>query len=134
MPPTIPTTVPVMAIDQHAPIPPADEIRLHQVREFLRMEYLSPELSLDMLSRKFGLNEFKLKKGFKQLFGTTVFGFVQELKMRTARQQLVAGSMNVNEIAEHLGYSTPNHFSSAFRKIYGHPPSRLRSVVYRYFQ
>lgn len=143
MTPTMPTQAPlallkhVMFINEAngiTQLPSADVQRLQQVREFLRQEYLSPDLSLSMLCRKFGLNEFKLKKGFKQLFGCTVFGYVQELKMRTARQMLVAGKMNVNGIAEHLGYSSPNHFSAAFRKMYGHPPSRLRTFTFSFFE
>lgn len=99
--------------------------RLQQVKDFLRESFLSPELSLGLLCRKFALNEFKLKRGFKQLFGYTVFGYVQEMKMKTARRILVEKRMNVNEVADYLGYSTPNHFSAAFKKMYGHTPSRL---------
>ncbi|MFD2890174.1 helix-turn-helix transcriptional regulator [Chitinophaga cymbidii] len=114
-------------------IPAADLERLHQVKAFLREHYLQADLSLAMLCRKFGLNEFKLKKGFKQLFHCTVFSYVQELKMRTARQLLVAGKMNVNEIADHLNYSSPNHFSTAFRNMYGYPPRALRAFTFNFF-
>lgn len=106
-------------------IPAADLQRLQQVKDYLRESFLSPKLSLQGLCRKFGLNEFKLKKGFKQLFGNTVFGYVQEMKMKTARQFLAERRMNVNEVADYLGYSTPNHFSAAFKKMYGHKPSQL---------
>ncbi|MGN7719122.1 helix-turn-helix domain-containing protein [Chitinophaga sp. 22620] len=107
----------------------ADAERLQAVKDYLRTEYLCPELSLDLLCRRFGLNEFKLKRGFKQLFGSTVFGFVQELKMKTARQMLVEKRMNVNEVADHLGYSSPNHFSAAFKKMYGYPPAKLKAFI-----
>lgn len=106
-------------------IPEADLQRLQAVKDYLREAFLCPALSLQQLCRKFGLNEFKLKKGFKQLFGNTVFGYVQEMKMKTARRCLAEKKMNVNEVADYLGYSTPNHFSAAFKKMYGHTPSRL---------
>ncbi|RPE14091.1 AraC family transcriptional regulator [Chitinophaga lutea] len=111
------------------PVSAADLQRLQQVKDYLRDSFLSPELSLDLLCRKFGLNEFKLKRGFKQLFGHTVFGYVQELKMKTARRLLAEKKMNVNEVADYLGYSAPNHFSAAFKKMYGHVPSRLMSFA-----
>lgn len=114
-------------------IPTVDLQRLQDVKEFLCKQYLLADLSLGMLCRKFGLNEFKLKKGFKQLFGCTVFSYVQELRMKTARQLLVTGKMNVSEIADHLGYSSPNHFSAAFRKMYGYPPTTLRSFTFNFF-
>lgn len=107
----------------------ADAERLQAVKEYLRTEYLCPALSLHLLCRRFGLNEFKLKKGFKQLFGNTVFGFVQELKMKSARAMLVEKRMNVNEVADHLGYSSPNHFSAAFKKMYGYSPARLKTFI-----
>lgn len=114
-------------------IPPADVQRLQQVKSFLQEQYLAPELSLDLLCRRFGLNEFKLKRGFKQLFGYTVFGYVQEMRMKTARQILAEGRMNVNEVADHLGYSSPNHFSTAFKKMYGIPPAKLKSFSFNFF-
>lgn len=114
-------------------IPQADVQRLQQVKSFLQEHYLEPELSLDLLCRRFGLNEFKLKKGFKQLFGNTVFGYVQEMRMKTARQILAEGKMNVNEVADHLGYSSPNHFSTAFKKMYGIPPAKLKLFSFNFF-
>lgn len=110
-------------------IRPADLQRLQQVKDYLRESFLSPELSLQLLCRKFGLNEFKLKRGFKQLFGYTVFSYVQEMKMKTARKFLAEKKMNVNEVADHLGYSSPNHFSAAFKKMYGHSPSKLMAFA-----
>ncbi|MRG47823.1 helix-turn-helix domain-containing protein [Chitinophaga sp. SYP-B3965] len=114
-------------------IHPADAKRLQQVKSFLQEHYLDPVLSLGLLCRRFGLNEFKLKRGFKQLFGYTVFGYVQEMRMKTARQILAEGRMNVNEVADHLGYSSPNHFSTAFKKMYGIPPAKLKSFSFNFF-
>lgn len=111
-----------------------DAERLQAVKDYLRTEFLCPRLSLDLLCRRFGLNEFKLKKGFKQLFGNTVFGFVQELKMKAARRMLVEERLNVNEVADHLGYSSPNHFSAAFKKMYGYSPARLKTFIPGIFQ
>ncbi|RPD38715.1 helix-turn-helix domain-containing protein [Chitinophaga barathri] len=106
-----------------------DAERLQAVKDYLRTEYLCPELSLGLICRRFGLNEFKLKRGFKQLFGNTVFGFVQEMKMKAARRMLVEKRLNVNEVADHLGYSSPNHFSAAFKKMFGYPPAKLKAFI-----
>ncbi|WP_126244206.1 helix-turn-helix transcriptional regulator [Chitinophaga rhizosphaerae] len=108
-------------------IPPADVSRLQSVKDFLREHFLDQQLSLNFLCRRFGLNEFKLKKGFKQLFGNTVFGYVQEMRMKTARRLIVEEKRNVNEVADFLGYSSPNHFSAAFKRLYGFPPAKLKA-------
>ena len=74
----------------------------------------------------FGLNEFKLKKGFKELFGTTVFDYLYDLKMEYAKQLLAADEVLVNEVSGMVGYRNPNHFSTAFKRKYGMNPTQLR--------
>ncbi len=108
-------------------IPAADVARLQSVKDFLREHYLDEHLSLGYLCRCFGLNEFKLKKGFKQLFGNTVFGYVQEMRMKTARRLIIEEKKNINEVADFLGYSSPNHFSAAFKRLYGFSPAKLKA-------
>lgn len=49
------------------------------------------------LSRLIGLNDYKLKKGFKEMFGTTVFGYLREKRLEKAFHLLQEGTMNVTE-------------------------------------
>jgi AraC-like DNA-binding protein len=84
------------------------------------------EHSLQSLSKTFCLNEFKLKKGFKELFGETVFGYIHSLRMQHAKDLLLDGELNVNEISGKVGYKNPNHFSTAFKKQFGITPSLVR--------
>jgi AraC-like DNA-binding protein len=99
-----------------------DAEKLHAVREFIAAHYLLP-LSLTGLSAQFGLNEFKLKKGYKTLFGTTVFGHVHALRMDKAKALLAEGRLNVSEVSDFIGYGNVPAFSAAFRKCFGYPPS-----------
>lgn len=66
----------------------------------------------------------RLKEGFKQVYGNTVFGFLLKYKMERARQLLVSGSLNVNEIGQELGYSSPSHFIVAFKREFGTTPKK----------
>ncbi len=100
----------------------ADAEKLHAMREFIEANFLLP-LSLTGLSTRFGLNEFKLKKGYKTLFGTTVFGHIHTLRMEKARALLVEGHLNVSEVSDFIGYGNVPAFSAAFRKCFGYPPS-----------
>ncbi len=95
--------------------------RIRQVREYLDDQYVHPA-SLPEIGRMFGLNEFKLKKGFRELYGTTVFGYALERRMELARKLLGDGVMNVNQVADAVGYENPNHFSAAFKKRFGYSP------------
>ena len=80
--------------------------------------------SLPDLADEIGLSLKKLKEGFKQLYGSTVYQFVLDHKMNHARQLLVTGSYNVNEVAIQLGYSNSSHFIEAFKKKFGTTPKK----------
>jgi AraC-like DNA-binding protein len=100
----------------------ADKEKLTEVYAFIEANYLLP-LSLTKLSAAYGLNEFKLKKGYKSLFRITVFGHIHNLRMRKAKQLLEEGKMNISEVSDFIGYSNIPAFSAAFKKNFGYPPS-----------
>jgi len=83
--------------------------------------------TISVLARRVGINEFKLKNGFKRVFGQTIFGYLREHRLEKARTLLEKREMNVAEIAYEVGYNNPAHFACAFRKRYGMNPGRLLS-------
>lgn len=76
------------------------------------------------LAHKCGLNDFKLKSGFKQLYGNTVFGYLGNLRMEVALR-LLKEQKSVRLVAEEIGYKNPQHFTAAFKKKYGVLPSQV---------
>lgn len=82
--------------------------------------------SLAELARLVGTNEFALKRDFKAAFGTTVYGLLLDHKLVHARALLLDTDRPIGEIAREVGYGHPSHFSTAFKKKYGVPPSALR--------
>ncbi|MEM1369543.1 MAG: AraC family transcriptional regulator, partial [Cyanobacteria bacterium P01_H01_bin.15] len=82
--------------------------------------------SLIELARLAGINDCKLKLGFRQVFGTTVFGYLHDCRMERSRQLLDAGEMTVAEAAQSVGYVNRSHFAIAFRKKFGLNPSIYR--------
>ncbi|MBL7471842.1 AraC family transcriptional regulator [Robertkochia sediminum] len=79
---------------------------------------------LQELSEEIGLNMKKLKEGFKQIYGDSVYSFLFDYKMEVARKMLESGDHNVNEVGLKVGYSTSSHFIAAFKKKYGTTPKR----------
>jgi AraC-like DNA-binding protein len=79
---------------------------------------------LQELADEIGLSLKKLKEGFKQIYGDTVYGFLFDYKMDVARKMLNSGVHNVNEVGLKIGYSTASHFISAFKKKYGTTPKK----------
>jgi AraC-like DNA-binding protein len=80
--------------------------------------------SLQTLSDEIDLSLSKLKEGFKQLYGDTVYGYLLSHKMEEARRMLESGKYNVNEVGLKIGYSTSSHFIAAFKKKYGTTPKK----------
>ncbi len=106
----------------------SDIEKMYAVRDFI-LNNLTEPCSLIDLAHKAGTNEFTLKKGFKELFGTTVFGFWNDVKMEEARKMLQTRSMNVSEVADAIGYKNPQHFTAAFKRKFGVVPSQLRGIA-----
>lgn len=82
--------------------------------------------TLPELSRIISLNEFKLKKGFKACFKTTIKSYVIQLRMEHAKKLFKNKSSNVGEVAYKCGYKDISHFSAAFKFFYGCTPASFR--------
>ena len=106
------------------PIPRADLEKIHYAREVV-LSRLNDPLSLQELARLCQLNEFKLKKYFKQVFGTSVFALLHEERLKAAQQLICQGEKNISMIAYELGYAHPQHFQRAFKKRFGITPTQL---------
>ncbi|HAU35030.1 AraC family transcriptional regulator [Lysinibacillus fusiformis] len=98
-----------------------DRNKLFQAQAIMVENMMNPP-SLMELSRLIGLNDFKLKKGFKEMYGTTVFGYLREKRLEQASLLLQNGTMNVMEVANAVGYSNPSHFAEVFKEKYGVSP------------
>ncbi|MBE9171350.1 helix-turn-helix transcriptional regulator [Pleurocapsales cyanobacterium LEGE 06147] len=104
---------------------PHEVERLYQARDILLHRSTNPPTLID-LAHQVGLHHMKLKQGFRQLFGTTVFGYLFSYRMESARQLLRESQLSVAEIAEAVGYANQGHFAAAFRRKFGITPSACR--------
>lgn len=98
-------------------------VRIRQAKKVI-MERASDPPTLAELSKEIGLNEYRLKEGFKNIYGKTVFQFLNDYRMDTARHWLEDGSLKVNEAAYQIGYTNPSHFIAAFKKKFGVTPKK----------
>ncbi|MCQ6562203.1 AraC family transcriptional regulator [Paenibacillus mendelii] len=98
--------------------------RLQHAKEVLLQQMDNPPSLLE-LSRIIGMNDFKLKHHFKAVFGTTVFGYLRDIRMEKAILLLQDGMTSVSMAAAHVGYTNASYFASAFRKRYGMNPSEF---------
>jgi len=101
-----------------------DREKIVKAREVL-LQHIGEPITIRELSRKVAINECYLKKGFKVLYGSTIFDFYQGQRMEHARYLLYEMGMSVSEVSLQLGYSSISHFSTAFKKHTGLKPCEL---------
>lgn len=101
-----------------------DRQKIEHARDVL-LQHICEPLTIKELSRKAAINECYLKKGFKELYGATIFDFFQNQRMEHAKYLLYEKSLTVTEVSNMLGYSSISHFSTAFKKHTGLKPCEL---------
>ena len=99
---------------------------MYEVRDRLTAQ-LDVTPSITELARAVGVNEKKLCYGFKEVFGTTVFGYLYDYKMELAQQLLLHTDKSIGEIALTCGYDYISHFSTAFKKKFGRNAKEVRN-------
>ncbi len=102
----------------------ADREKIINARAIL-LQHIGEPITIRELSRKVAINECYLKKGFKEIFGTTIFDFYQTQRMEHAKYLLYEKGLSVTEVSLLLGYSSISHFSTAFKKHTGLKPCEL---------
>ncbi|GGJ97748.1 AraC family transcriptional regulator [Alloalcanivorax dieselolei] len=102
-----------------------DREKLLRARDFL-LANLSQAPTIEELARASDLSVIKLKRGFRQLFNSSVYGLFQRERMHEARRRLGSGGQSVLQVAAELGYTNASHFAAAFHKEFGVKPSALK--------
>jgi len=102
--------------------------KIRQAKEIIVAEMNEPP-TLERLAKTIDLPLKRLKEGFKQLYGDSVYGFLFQHKMEFARKLLLSNKYSVGEIGLRVGYSTPSHFIAAFKKKYGTTPKKYLSEL-----
>lgn len=105
---------------------------IKKAKEILVQNMKNPP-SIIELSHMIGINEFKLKSGFKTIFNDTPYNILLDYKLEYAKELLLASDMNVGEIAKQTGYKYIQSFTKAFVKKYGVRPIDIMKKRKYYF-
>jgi AraC family transcriptional regulator, transcriptional activator of the genes for pyochelin and ferripyochelin receptors len=104
-----------------------DQEKIIAVRDLINDRITSPP-NLSEIAKTVGLNEYKLKRGFKETFNNTIFGYLTDQRLNLAQQYLRDTQLTAAEISQELGYATPQHFNNAFKKKFGMTPFSVRKT------
>jgi AraC-like DNA-binding protein len=109
----------------------SDEVeRVQQAQAILRQNLIKPP-SLIELSRQVGLNDYKLKLGFRQVLGTSPFAYLRNQRLDLARQLLSETEMAVEQVAIAVGYKSRSSFTAAFRRKFSTCPKVMQQMSQR---
>lgn len=112
-------------LDNNAQLPSGEQKKILLARDILLAD-LSQAPTINELARETGINALKLKRGFKQLFGSGVYGVYQKERMHEANRRLTLENHSITFIAQELGYTNTSHFAAAFKKQFGSNPSEIK--------
>ncbi|SRR5258706_6298643 len=85
--------------------------------------------TISEISKEVGLNEWKLKNGFKQVFGMSLFEFLTDARMEKAKSFLTENGKSLKQIAHSTGYKHTSNFITAFKKKYHQSPADFRKQI-----
>ena len=97
--------------------------KIKKAKEIIISRMMEPPTLVE-LAKEVDISLKKLKQGFKQVYGASVFSFLIDYKMQVSKRLLSSGNYNVNEVALRVGYSTATHFINAFKKKFGTTPKK----------
>lgn len=123
----------VLVLDQVSGVNPLAPIKLsdydieklNEAKSIILADF-EDKITLTQLAKKVAINEFKLKKGFKYLFGTTVFGYRHTARMERARQMILETRADIDDIAYMIGFDHPSNFQKAFKKHFNYTIADLK--------
>lgn len=101
--------------------------KIVQAKQLLVSRFKEP-FTVAELSKAIGANEHQLKTGFKEVYGTSVNRFFQQHRLSKAKE-LLSEDVQINEVADELGYGSTSHFIDAFKKRYGTTPKKYQSQL-----
>jgi AraC family transcriptional regulator, transcriptional activator of the genes for pyochelin and ferripyochelin receptors len=104
---------------------PTEIEKIHQAKDILLRNLNNPPSLID-LARQANINDFALKQGFKEVFGTTVFRYLQDYRLQVARQLLVNSELRIEEVSRQVGFTNRGYFAKVFRQKFGLNPKEYR--------
>lgn len=110
---------------QHPASKDGGSTMIGQVIAYLEQHYAS-EITLTELARDFHVTPNYLSTLFHQTTGTTFVKYVTRLRMMRAKQLLADPSLQVQQVAEQVGYFSTRHFTKCFFEFEGCSPSEYK--------
>lgn len=91
-------------------------------------QHIYEDLSVEMIAAQVGINHTYLQTLFSKQFQCGIMTYVNRIRMEHATFLLNNSSMNITDIAFHLGFNSRQHFGYTFEKFYKMSPQQYRKL------
>lgn len=113
------------------PFPHANKLKEHEIDRIYLFKHIlqdrmHTEISIESIANELGLNERRLRTGFRRIYGVSIFEYLLYLRMEKAMLLISHSSIKINKIANMVGYQSKFTFAAAFRKYFKNKPSSKR--------
>ena len=105
---------------------PEDEMqRLMKVENLLVKDLSEKPPAIEELARLVNMSATRLKKGFKEMYGSGIYNYYQTMRLQKAKELLLSGKSSIKEASAATGFYNSANFSTAFKKQFNILPSQL---------
>lgn len=107
------------------------DVAVLRIKKVMSMLEQTPEMHITIieLARQVGTNESYLKKHFKQVTGKTIYAYLLEQRMLRAKQLMIKGVTDMQEVSRLTGYKRKHHFLEAFKRYFGFVPLSVKTFL-----
>lgn len=113
-------------LTKHVRISKHDIGTLIGIEETLTRDLTVSPPTIEELASGAAMSPAKLKRIFKEVYGSGIYSYYQKHRMQKSREMLLTGDYTVKEVGMHVGYSNLSNFATAFKKEFGILPSELK--------
>lgn len=107
---------------------PYDRMRIKEAKDFIRENLYQGLPTTKKLSTHVGLNDAKLRKGFKEIYGTSIQAYTFQLRLRMAKALIKKSNLPIQTIILDSGFKSISHFYQVFKAKYGMTPAAMRKL------
>ncbi|MNO16652.1 Bifunctional transcriptional activator/DNA repair enzyme AdaA [compost metagenome] len=99
--------------------------RLIKINRYIRQNYAKP-LTLQHLSEIVHSNPIYLSNSYSKVFNIPPIKYLQNIKMKKAKEMIFETRLSIKEIANYLGYVSSSQFTNLFKRYYNISPTEMR--------
>ena len=114
------------SLTHHVRISKQDITRLVKIESIIINDLTAPPPTIEALATTAAMSSAKLKRIFKDVYGTGIYSYYQKQRMQKAREMLLTGNFSVKEVGLHIGYANLSNFATAFKKEFAVLPSQAK--------